>query len=172
MRERQSTHLPDADYRRAGLYFVTVVVHTREPLFGEVTNSLLRANTAGEMVRLAWFELPNRYTNIELDALVVMPNHFHGIIRLVEASASLGDAKEGHPSLHEVIAAFKSLTTLAYVRGVHEQGWPTFDRHLWQRGYYERIVRNPAELDRIRRYIADNPANWPGDRENPVNAAK
>ena len=67
----------------------------------------------------------------------------------------------------EVIGAFKSLTTNAYIRGVREQGWPRFDGRLWQRNFYERVVRNERQLNALRQYIMDNPMNWAQDTENP-----
>lgn len=71
------------------------------------------------------------------------------------------------PALGHVIGAFKSLTTNAYIQGVRENGWPPFDKRVWQRNYYERIIRNERELNAIRQYIDANPANWAMDRENP-----
>lgn len=71
------------------------------------------------------------------------------------------------PTLGDVVGAFKSLTTVEYTRGVKESGWPTFRGRLWQRNYYEHVVRNEQSLARIRRYIHDNPARWAFDRENP-----
>jgi REP element-mobilizing transposase RayT len=73
----------------------------------------------------------------------------------------------GRPALGDVVGAFKSLSTNAYIRGVRELGWPPFDKRLWQRNYYEHIVRNEDDLNRIREYIENNPANWETDRENP-----
>jgi REP element-mobilizing transposase RayT len=58
------------------------------------------------------------------------------------------------------------MTTNQYIRGVKENGWPPFPNRLWQRNYYEHIIRNEDELNRFRHYIADNPANWQTDEEN------
>jgi REP element-mobilizing transposase RayT len=70
--------------------------------------------------------------------------------------------------LGDIIGAFKSLTTNAYIRGVNDHGWPTFPGRLWQRNYYERIVRDDHELAGIRTYIRDNPGRWGEDAENPA----
>jgi putative transposase len=80
---------------------------------------------------------------------------------------SAGSAGSLSPSLGDIVGAFKSITTVAYVRGVEDLGWPPFDTRLWQRNYYERIVRDDRELDRIRQYIEDNPIHWAEDAENP-----
>lgn len=74
----------------------------------------------------------------------------------------------GAPTLGDIIGAFKSLTTNAYIRGVTQQSWPPFPGRLWQRNYYERIIRNDDELARARKYIADNPAQWHLDADNPA----
>jgi REP element-mobilizing transposase RayT len=74
--------------------------------------------------------------------------------------------------LGDVVGAFKSITTNEYIRGVKTLGWISFPGRLWQRNYYEHIIRDGASLDRIRRYIAGNPAQWPSDDENPQNARR
>ena len=71
------------------------------------------------------------------------------------------------PTLGEVMGAYKSLTTIEYARGVTTWGWQSFDRRLWQRNYYERVIRDGRELDRAREYIANNPMQWALDSENP-----
>ena len=78
------------------------------------------------------------------------------------------------PTLGDVMGAYKSLTTIEYARGVTTWGWQSFDRRLWQRNYYERVIRDGRELDRAREYIANNPMQWALDSENPdvgLNAA-
>jgi putative transposase len=71
------------------------------------------------------------------------------------------------PTLGDIVGAFKSLTTDLYIHGIKQSGWPPFRGRLWQRNYYEHIVRDDESLNRIRQYILDNPANWASDRENP-----
>jgi REP element-mobilizing transposase RayT len=73
------------------------------------------------------------------------------------------------PTLGDIVCAFKSLTTREYARGVRESGWPMFEKRLWQRNYYEHVIRNEDELNRIREYVIENPANWDQDEENPAN---
>jgi REP element-mobilizing transposase RayT len=98
--------------------------------------------------------MPERFAGARLDAYVVMPDHFHAIISLRGRAARLGD----------VVGAFKSLTTHAYIRGVHEAGWRPFAARLWQRDYYEHVIRGEADRARIRAYIAQNPARWEAGR--------
>ncbi|MBI2352214.1 MAG: transposase [Deltaproteobacteria bacterium] len=147
----------------------------RQCLFGEIVDGEMRVNDAGRMVQSVWEELPQRYHGIDIDALVVMPNHIHGIIMLMDDDvvgagprARPGNRKsrplDGQPrgvaptmSLPDVVHRFKSLATACYRHGVTEKGWREFCGRLWQRNYYEHIVRGEEELDRIRLYIEDNP---------------
>jgi len=122
-----------------------------------------------------------------LDEYIVMSNHLHGIIvindipnnvgaSLVGARISINRAgikpapTEGNnKTLGEIIGVFKSLTTNQYIQNVKNNNWPPFDKHLWQRGYYEHIVRGEKELDKIREYITNNPKNWAEDQNNIKN---
>jgi putative transposase len=141
-----------------GAYFVTVCVHGRHRLFGKVADGAMLRNQAGEVVYSTWASMPQRFSTIRLDAFVVMPNHFHAIIVLGVADATpLGD----------IVGAFKSLTTNAYICGVRESGWAPFDQRLWQRNYYEYVIRDDAGLTRIRDYIQMNQASWEADQLHP-----
>ncbi len=105
-----------------------------------------------------WEALPVHYPSIGLDEFVVMPNHFHGIVAMQEGDFSLADA----------VHRFKSLTTARYRQGVHGGEYRAFEGRLWQRNYYERVLRNQEEVESFRRYIAKNPENWHADPENPM----
>jgi len=105
------------------------------------------------MLELWWHKLPDKFPTVALDNSVIMPDHMHGIIWLQPSSV-------GAPTLGTTIQWFKTMTTNAYILGIRDNGWPTFERRLWQRDYYERIIRDESELERIRTYIADNPARW------------
>jgi len=146
----------------------------------------MRVNDAGRMVQSVWEELPRHYAGMEIDAFVAMPNHIHGIIMLVDGDVvgagprARPDNRKSRPldgqprgvaptmSLPDGVHRFKSLTTARYRQGVTEKGWPPFCHRLWQRNYYEHIIRGEGELDRIRLYIGDNPMMWEMDRENPA----
>lgn len=200
---RRSIRLKGYDYSSAGAYFVTICVHGRECLFGRIIDYKMQLNNAGKMVENVWLELPGRFPDVVLDAFVVMPNHFHGILFIVGAplaappapplaaappivvpgieygnigAANIAAANEGAassaptecenmgvPTLGIIMRAFKSISGIEVNRILERQGRP-----LWQRNYYERIIRNDDELSAIREYIMFNPAKWAEDNENPV----
>lgn len=168
---RRSLRLQAFDYTSHGAYFVTIVAQDRRTLFGDVTDGRFTPTAGGAIPKEWWQKLASKFEGIvELDEFVVMPNHVHGIIWLVPAIDPVGAAPRGHPnsvSLPEVLDWYKTMTTNAYIRGVREHGWPPFAKRVWQRGYYEHVVRDDADLNRIRQYIIDNPARWSEDEEHP-----
>lgn len=162
-RRRRSIRLPHYDYSSAGAYFVTVCAYRRHPLFQEPT-------LAG-IVDQAWLDLPRRFSNISLDAFVVMPNHVHFIIWLEPVGATLAVAQTGAgaspaPTLGDVVGSFKSLVAIEWLRHIRATGLRRSAR-VWQRNYYERVLRDDDELRRAREYISLNPLKWPLDSENP-----
>ncbi len=176
-RRRRSLRLKAYDYAAPGAYFVTIVTQGRCCLFGEIINGAMQLSGAGEAVKFWWFELKNKFAAVMTDEFVVMPNHFHGIILIADASvgADLYVGPLNHPTgahtgapLPTIVQWFKTMTTNEYIRGVKEFGWPSFRSQLWQRSYYEHIIRNPDSLNQIRQYVLDNPARWEFDRENPA----
>jgi REP element-mobilizing transposase RayT len=185
-RRRRPLRLKGFDYAAAGAYFITIVTHNRSCLFGEINNGLMRLNSAGEEIRRYWFELNHKFANVEIDEFVIMPNHLHGIVvisdSLVGADLCVGlpvtrtpayptppGAHIGAP-LQKMVQWFKTMSTNAYIRGVRATGWPPFQIRLWQRNYYEHVIRGEESLNRIRQYILDNPTRWEFDRENPAAA--
>lgn len=180
---RRSIRLKEYDYRLAGAYFVTTVAQDRECLFGDIANGEMQPNDAGQMVERWWKELRHKYPDILLDEYVVMPNHFHGIIgitvRMVPRAnspnsettvgADLCVCPQTTASLNAMVQWFKTMSTNEYIQGVKQLGWRPFNRRLWQRNYYEHVIRNEQALDSIRDYIAQNPLMWMEDAENPVN---
>ena len=177
---RRSIRLKGYDYTQSGAYFLTVVVQDRLGLFGNVVDQEMRPNEAGEMVRRLWEALPDRFPFIRLDGFAVMPNHMHGILVIDQpVGAPLTGAHRAAPNpkrattrvaptLGAVVGAYKSMSTRAYIKGVNAGTWPPFRKRLWQRNYYEHVVRNDASLAELRQYILDNPARWAFDRENPL----
>jgi REP element-mobilizing transposase RayT len=173
------------DYSLAGAYFVTISTQDHVCIFGDVVEGIMCLNEAGLMVSTVWDALPTRFPSIALDAFVVMPNHIHGIIVFatrMSVGAPLVGAQDVTPNrvtddrattrvaptLGNVVGAFKSRVTVEYTRGVKMKKWPAFRRRLWQRNFYEHIIRNEASLHRIQQYILDNLARWAFDRENPL----
>ena len=175
---RRSIRLKGYDYAQVGAYFVTICTQNRECLFGEIRDGQISLNDAGQMVGRWWDELTRKFPAVETDAYVAMPNHFHGVI-LVGAAlcgrpepesnvyATSGHPHRGAPTLGDIVDWFKTMTTNEYIREVKRQGWPPFPGRLWQRNYYERVIRNDDELCHIREYIANNPLRWAVDVENP-----
>ncbi len=168
---RHSIRLKGYDYSRAGFYFVTMNTQNRLQLFGKIRNGVMIPSPAGEMVEKVWLALPERFECVFLHEFVIMPDHFHGIIEmraavgaaLVAAQLNTGTKRAGtRPArtVGDVIGAFKSLTTYKYIQGVREDGWPPFEKRLWQRNYYEHIIRSERAYQNISAYIRNNPARW------------
>ena len=155
------------DYSQAGAYFVTLCVHGRECLLGEVAEREVRLSQIGALVEACWQELPRHYAHVDLGAFVVMPNHVHGVIFLTaDVGAGLKPAPTAstgkrHP-LTEIVRALKTFSTRRVNTFRESPGLP-----VWQRNYYERVIRDEAELERINQYIVDNPASWADDEYHP-----
>ncbi len=192
---RRSIRLKGYDYSQPGAYFITICTQNRECLFGKVVDGEMRLNPYGIVVRREWFRSADIRRELELydDEFVVMPNHIHGIVWLVETAEMMGgdetvgahgraplqrasictshgdESHSGHTlhrpprSLSSFVAGFKSAVTKHINQMRNTPGAP-----VWQRNYYEQIVRDENELNRIRKYIVDNPLKWALDRENPT----
>jgi putative transposase len=150
------------DYAQAGAYFTTICTLDRVCFFGAVSDGAMRLSAAGELAATVWGELPLRFPDIDLDTFVIMPNHIHGIIVLADRAIVATP-----PTIGKVVGTFKSLFTLEYIRGVKSSRWPAFDGRVWQRNYYEHVIRDEVDLNRVRRYIDENPLRWELDDENP-----
>jgi putative transposase len=182
---RRSIRLKDFDYARSAAYYLTICAKDRACLFGTAANDAMRLNDAGKMVERWWRELNRKFPNVETDEYVIMPNHFHGIVVINDVNCGdeeteRGGWTDGEPrnenerddefenGVPTIVQWFKTMTTNEYIRGVKTLGWPAFPGKLWQRNYYEHIIRNDVSLERIRQYIVDNPEKWALDRENPA----
>ena len=161
---RRSVRLKGYDYSQDGYYFVTICTQNRQPLFGEIQKGAIILNDAGKMIDYQWNVLAGRFTHIELDEYIVMPNHFHGIIIVTNIRAGTRPAPTRMMTIGDMVGAFKSITSCEYINGVKQNHWKPFDGKLWQRNYYERIVRNETSLQRIRKYIVNNPPRWQQDK--------
>ena len=157
MPTRRNARLPGRDYRRPGPYAITICAEHRWHMFGAVVDGEVMLNGAGRMVELVWQEMPAEFCGVRLGAFVVMPNHFHAVVWLP------GDDPVGGPLLGAVVQRFKTITTTRYAAQVNAGEWVAFDGRLWQRNFYDHIVRDGDDLDRCERYIRANPANWPND---------
>ncbi|MBM3151977.1 MAG: transposase [Chloroflexi bacterium] len=173
---RHSLRLRGYDYSQAGFYFITIVTQGREALFGEVVDGEMRLNRYGEIIQRWWNEIPKHFPNVELGAFVIMPNHLHGIIIIHENRRGTVPVTQGgetlqpggetpplrKPTLGQVAAYFKYQTTKE-INAL--KGGPV--TRIWQRIFYDHIIRNQHDLELTWLYIESNPARWGVDHENP-----
>ncbi len=177
-KNRHSIRLSGYDYSTSGWYFVTICVQNRECLFGEIIDFVgadprvrpereMELNNIGAMIQ-KWVEkIPYKFGGVNLDESIVMPNHIHFIV--VTKNHRIGQTHGSAPTLGKIVQWFKTMTTNEYLRNVKTIHWPMVDKRLWQRNYYEHIIRNENELNKIREYIRTNPLVWDKDVENPKN---
>jgi putative transposase len=185
---RKSNRLKDYDYSRAGCYFVTICTEDRKELFGVIKNNEMVLNDAGNMLDTWWKKIFQTYKNTVMDEYVIMPNHIHGIIILVGADPCIGplqnniidnknhiDSGENMVSplreggLGRCISWFKRMTTNKYIHNVKNNNWQPFNKRMWQRNYYDHVIRNDYSIYKIREYIINNPQTWDTDENNLKN---
>lgn len=158
VRGRRTVRLRGHDYR-SGTYFITICVHDRVPEFGEVVQRRVNLSPAGRIAKACWLDIPGHHPHVQMDAFVVMPDHLHGILRFVDPPTSadrprhFGDAVPG--SLSTVLGSYKAEVTKR-INALRDAP----RRKIWQRNYYEHIVRSEPDLHRIRWYIITNPIRW------------
>jgi REP element-mobilizing transposase RayT len=178
---RRSIRLKGYDYAQNGAYFVTLVAWQRECLFGEVVDGEMALSKFGLVAKQQWEKLPQRFPNTELGAYMIMPNHMHGIIVIAN-----GRGTAGHPndpdrepsrraptqerfqkpvkgSIPTIIRSYKSAVSYRINLMRETDGVP-----VWQRNYYEHIIRNDKDLNNKTDYILANPLLWEQDNENPL----
>jgi len=174
---RRSIRLPEYDYSKPGGYYITIVTQNRECLFGDVVDGKMILNDFGRFVQKCWMEIPVIYPHVTLDKFVIMPNHIHGILMIIKNNESVGAIHESplHESpqrnsplqrrkmtLPKIIGRFK-MNTAKYINKMRNSpGIP-----VWQRNYWEHVIRDDNDLNRIREYIINNPLQWEMDNENP-----
>lgn len=184
---RRSIRLKGYNYSRAGLYFITICCQDRACLFGDVINGKMVLNDAGKMVENEWLKLTERFKQIVLHEYIVMPNHFHAILEITVLATAAGAtpvvapndttqlddiSQQGQPqgiapakkTVGDMVGAFQSIVTVEYIRGVKTLGWPRFNGKLWQRNYWDNIIRNEQSYRRISNYIISNPQKWDDDK--------
>ena len=164
---RSSIRLSDYDYTRAGVYYITVCTFNRACMFGQMVDGAVRLNKNGEIARDEWLRTAIIRPNVTLDAFVVMPNHIHMIFYITNNFTNVDDngvgerAHIGAPlrrksnSVGSIVAGFKSAATKHI--NIYRN---TPGQTVWQRNYYEHVIRNDHDLTSIRQYIADNPGKW------------
>jgi putative transposase len=173
---RRSIRLKNYDYSQAGAYFVTICIYSKECLLGDIVDRGIRLNNYGDIAMKCWDDLPGHYSHIGLDAFIVMPNHVHGVI-IIDNGVRAGfkpalldnhvvNNRSGfkpapttkYYGLPEIVRAFKTFSSRQINRVRNTPGVP-----VWQRNYYEHIIRSETELDKIREYSICNPLNWRDD---------
>jgi len=164
---RHSIRLQNYDYTQEGAYFVTICAYQRECLLGQIVDGEMVLSEYGRIAQEEWLQSAAIRRELELDAFVVMPNHIHGVVAIISAVPHVGahgvrPLQRKPRSLGAFIAGFKSTTT----RRINEpRGTP--NALVWQRNYYDHIIRSERALEYVRDYIATNPLRWHLDRENP-----
>lgn len=172
---RRSLRLPDYDYSETGAYFITICVHDWACLLGQAIDGGMLTNQFGDIVREEWEKSGQLRKELTLDEYVVMPNHMHGIVFLKHDDETVPGANGRSPlqiraragltpkSLASFIAGFKSATTKRI-----DETRRTLAVPVWQRSYYEHVIRSDESLSRIREYIANNPLKWELDELHPT----
>ena len=169
--QRKQHRLRDYDYSQSAAYFVTVCTLGRRNMFGDIVDADMQLNEFGTIVASCWNGLPTHYPEIELDAFVVMPNHVHGIIVIMETEAKVGAihelpkprtrAERRNMLLPKIMGRFKMISARLINIIRNTTGEP-----VWQRNYYDHIIRTEKSLHKIQAYIDTNPARWQYDKEN------
>lgn len=158
IKKRKQIRLKKYDYSNSGWYFVTICTHNREYLFGKIIVGATRGSPLNKIVEKIWKTLPDHHP-VDLDEFIVMPNHIHFVIHIVHKGGS-----RPAPTLGTVIGLFKSECTKQIRKFINDSQFS-----VWQRSYYEHIIRTEYDLNRIRQYIKGNPLNWESDRNNLSN---
>ena len=161
--QRRYPRLKGYNYASVGAYFVTICTQYKVCLFGHIEGATMKLNSLGEAVALVWRQIPVHYPEADNEVFVVMPNHVHGIIEIRETERSgLRPDPTKACALPEIIRAFKTYSSRKINELRKSTGMP-----VWQRSYYEHVIRDEADYGRVGEYILSNPVKWATDRENP-----
>ena len=177
---RKSARLKEWDYSRKGAYYITICSHERKRIFGSIKNGMMYLNEYGNIVNNEWIKSTRIRNEITLDAYQIMPNHLHAIIFINTCVGANGHSplrnvfgagfnkqKYMRPkSLSSLVAGFKPPVKIKINKARNTPG-----KKVWQRSFYDRVIRDEGELNRIREYIIYNPMKWEFDRNNPDNIA-
>ena len=182
MKKRKPLRLKNYDYSQPGSYFISLCSYEKKCIFGEVCENQMILNQLGKIVEFTWRDLPNHVSGITLDAFVIMPNHIHGIITIVDRTPPVGGGSlcgnnlkgsneppptlSGRPAmvikqkpLSEIVRQFKTYSAqrINRFRG-------TKYTHVWQRDYFEHVIRNEIAYQKVVGYIQSNPLKWKLDK--------
>lgn len=155
--------MPGYDYSSPGVYFVTVCTYQRQPVFGDIVNGIMGLNEAGCLAHSTWYDMETLFPTVSIGELIVMPDHIHAIISLgveLRAGEYHSSMVTNQPaSLGRVVGAWKSCMTVGYARLVCDEHVSRYEGHLFQKGYFDRVIRDTHELTAISNYICNNPRN-------------
>lgn len=170
---RRSIRLKGYDYSQSGLYFITICCQNRAHLFGEIIDGEMVLNEAGRIAFDTWQETEQIRDNCKIHEFVIMPNHIHGIIEITHSKgseASVGKFKSPKQTIGSIVRGFK-ISTIKRIKELictgELQFAPTIeslDFKIWQRNYWERIIRDEKEYEYISNYIINNPIKWENDK--------
>jgi REP element-mobilizing transposase RayT len=167
-RNRKSIRLQSYDYKQPGFYFITISTHQRRHLFGKIINDEMNLNHCGRIASLNWVNTENIRDNVKLGAFVVMPNHMHAIFQIVNIKRTVGAYRDTplprkfespSNSVGSIVRGYKSTVTKQI-----NQIRKTPGQKIWQRNYYEHIIRDQKSLNKITEYIQKNPQLWEKDK--------
>ena len=156
LKSRKSIRLQTYNYRKNGSYFITICIQNRENRLGKIINEEMILNHAGLMINQWLIYLTEHFKNIEINHKIIMPNHIHFILDIQYFNQNTAP-------ISKMIQWFKTMTTNQYIRGVKEDIYPPFNKRIWQRNYYEHIIRNEDSFFQIEQYIKHNPRTWTKD---------
>ena len=166
--QRKSIRLKQYDYSKQGMYFITICTQNRECILSNIENvgtqsfcAQIKLTPIGEKIEEIYLNLEKEFQHIKLQEYVFMPNHIHGIIEICKRA----DTRPA-PTICDIICSFKSRTTCNYIKKVKQGIWKSFNRRIWQRNYYEHIIRNEKEYMKICEYIKNKPSRWKDDKLN------
>jgi REP element-mobilizing transposase RayT len=161
MKNRKPNRLPSYDYSSHGYYFLTICTDNRIKYFGDVLNNKMILNNCGKIANDYWKNIPNIYAEIEIDQFIVMPNHVHGILIIKNGTGRCPVPTEEtrYGLISKIIGAYKSITTRKIQKISN-------NKFLWQRSFYDHVIRDDNDMLRIQQYIVNNPFKWLLDRNN------
>ncbi|MBD3246118.1 MAG: transposase [Candidatus Omnitrophica bacterium] len=177
---RKQIRLKNYNYGLNGYYFVTICSKNRENIFWKYKISVgaalaparyennINLSIIGTIIDNQWKDIPNQYNDVQLDQYIIMPNHIHGILIINNNHGGYRAQASSAPTVSQIIRSFKSKSTMKYLKYINDNDL-NISGKIWQRSFYDRIIRNGRSLGAIREYISNNPVNWEKDIDNLIN---